>query len=198
MITWILYVPIAYIVGAGKWIGIGPFDFQLSRIFLYFGYFTIGILIGNTDFNNEIFSMKSAIVNKWWLWLLLTLLIYSALTIISEPLRQMLNNGTIKEFYAWMIYYVVYASSCTISCIAFITTFRKLANKEYFLWNSLSENAYLIYLIHYIFVVWCQFLLLKFDIPAFIKFSLTFVFSLSLSWLTSIQLRKIRISDFSV
>jgi glucan biosynthesis protein C len=119
-VTWILYVPIAYIIGAGTWTGIGPFDFQLSRILLYFGYFTLGILIGNTDFNNEIFSTKSAIVKKWWLWLLLSLVVYFTLTIIAEPLRQMLKNNTIKEFYAWMIYYVIYAASCTISCTAFI------------------------------------------------------------------------------
>lgn len=192
-VTWILYVPIAYTIGAGTWTGIGPFDFQISRILLYFGYFVMGILIGNTDFNNEIFSTKSAIVKKWWLWLLLSLMVYSTLTIISEPLRQMLKNNTIKEFYAWMIYYVIYVSSCTISCIAFITTFRKLICNENYWWNSLSKNAYLIYLIHYIFVVWCQFLLLDLDIPAFIKFSITLIFALSLSWMVSILLRKIKI-----
>lgn len=192
-VTWILYVPIAYLIGAGTWTGIGPFDFQLSRILLYLGYFTLGILIGSTDFNKELFSTKSAIVNKWWLWLLLSLVVYFTLTVISEPLRQMLKNNTIKEFYAWMIYYIIYAASCTISCIAFITAFRKLIYKENSWWNSLSENAYLIYLVHYVFIVWCQFLLLKFDIPAFIKFSITFIFALSLSWIVSILLRKIRI-----
>ena len=55
LITWVLYVPLAYNVGAGTWTGIGPFDFQLSRILLYFGYFILGVLIGNTDFNNKIF-----------------------------------------------------------------------------------------------------------------------------------------------
>ncbi|QGY42851.1 acyltransferase family protein [Maribellus comscasis] len=194
-ITWILYVPLSYTVGAGKWVGFGPFDFQLSRIFLYFGYFALGILLGNTNFNSEIFSNHSATVKKWWLWLLLSLLVYSTLTAVSEPLKQMLENNLIKEFYAWMIYYVIYAASCTISSIAFITSFRKLANKENKLWNSLSENAYLIYLIHYIFVVWCQFLLLRFDIPAFIKFSLTFILSFFLSWLCSVQLRKIRVIE---
>lgn len=191
--TWILYVPIAYIIGAGTWTGIGPFDFQLSRILLYFGYFTLGILIGNTDFNNEMFSTKSAIVKKWWLWLLLSLVVYCTLTIIPGPLKHMLKNNTINEFYAWMIYYIIYAASCTISCIAFITTFRRVISKENNLWNSLSENAYLIYLVHYIFVVWCQFLLLNYNIPAFGKFSITVIFAFSFSWMVSILLRKIKI-----
>jgi glucans biosynthesis protein C len=193
VITWILYVPIAYNIGAGTWTGIGPFDFQLSRILLYFGYFIIGVLIGNTDFNNDLFSIKSTIVKKWWLWLVLSLLVYALLTMIAEPLRQMLKNGIIKEFYAWMIYYIIYVASCIMSCIAFITTFRKLVHTGKRWWDSLSENAYLIYLIHYIFVIGIQFALLTYNIPAILKFFITFIFALSFSWLASILLRKVNI-----
>ena len=103
-ITWMLYVPIAYAVGAGNWVGIGPFDFQLSRILLYFGYFTLGILIGNTDFNKDLFSDKSAIVNNWWLWLLLSFIIYCVLTIIAAPLTQLVRENRISSFAGWMIY----------------------------------------------------------------------------------------------
>ncbi|RZK09926.1 MAG: hypothetical protein EOO43_20805 [Flavobacterium sp.] len=71
LITWLLYVPLASIVGVGTWTGIGPFDFQLSRILLYFGYFMFGVFIGNTDFNQQIFSAKSGIIKYWWLWALL-------------------------------------------------------------------------------------------------------------------------------
>ena len=192
-VTWILYVPIAYKVGAGTWTGIGPFDFQLSRILLYFGYFTLGIFIGDTDFNNHLFSKNSKLVKKWWLWGLLALVVYAVLIVIVNPLKQMLENGTIKAFYAWMIYYAVYATSCTMSCIAFVVSFRKLIIAEIHGWSSLSKNAYLIYLIHYIFVVWCQFLLLKLNIPAFTKFLITFLFALSLSWMVSHLLRKVKV-----
>jgi surface polysaccharide O-acyltransferase-like enzyme len=192
-VTWILYVPIAYKIGAGTWIGIGPFDFQVSRILLYFGYFTLGSLIGNTNFNSDLFSTKSPIVKKWWLWLLLSLSVYFLLTIIVGPLTQMVKDGNIKEFIAWMIYYTIYSVSCTLSCIAFITTFRKLINSQKLWWNSLSENAYIIYLIHFIFITWIQFSLLSFNIPAFFKFLLTFIISLIFSWGTSILLRKFKI-----
>lgn len=192
-VTWILYVPLAYKMGAGSWVGIGPFDFQASRIFLYFGYFTLGILIGNTDFNNELLSAESAIVKKWWLWLFLSLAVYCILTIVAEPLTQLLENKRIDEFNAYMIYYGIYVASCTLSSIAFITVFRRLVHTERYWWNSLSENAYLIYIVHFIFVLWSQFLLMKFDIPAFTKFLLSFIISLSLSWFVSSWLRKIKI-----
>ena len=39
------------------------------------------------------------------------------------------------------------------------------------------------YFVHYIFVVWTQFVLLKFSMPAFLKFMITFILSFALSGL---------------
>ena len=194
-ITWLLYVPLAYNAGAGTWTGIGPFDFQLSRILLYFGYFMIGVFIGNADFNNGIFSEKSLVVKKWRLWGLLSLIVYSVLTITvgQKFLEQMVRDNKIKAFDAWMIYYTVYVASCTLSSIAFITIFRKQIHTKKTWWSSLSENAYLIYLIHFAFVTWIQFSLMGVNIPAFFKFLLTFIIALLLSWKASILLRRFRI-----
>ena len=186
-------MPIVYKIGSGNWTGIGPFAVQTSRILLYFGYFILGVLIGNTDFNNDIFSVKSMIVKKWWLWLSLSLSVYFILTIIGDPLTELVKNKRIEEFNAWMIYYAIYTASCTLSCIAFITVFRRFINTEKHWWNSLSENAYLIYIVHFIFILWSQFLLMNFNIPAFFKFLITFTISLSLSWVVSKWLRKIKI-----
>ena len=194
-ITWILYVPIAYQIGAGTWTGLGPFDFQLSRILLYFGYFFIGVWIGNSDFNNSLFSPKNRIVQIWKLWILLALILYLVLTLNGELrlLEKMVAENKMREFTAWMIYYSFYAGSCLASCIAFLTTFRHLIRTKKQWWQSLSENAYLIYLIHFIFVTWIQFALLNSDLHAFIKFMTTFVLSLLLSWGSSVLLRKVKL-----
>jgi len=56
---------------------------------------------------------------------------------------------------------------------------------------SLSANAYGIYLVHYIFVLWCQYLLLDVDLPAVIKFLITFIVAVTLSWTLTCTLRKI-------
>lgn len=193
LFTWIAYVPIAHIVGAGTWIGWLPFDFQLSRFLLYFVYFMIGVLIGNTSFNEKLFSKSSLIVDKWWLWIMLSLGIFVNLVISSLYLSEMVMNNQIKEFYALMISFALFVLSCVSSCLAFITVFRKFAVRNIKWWNSLSGNAYLIYLIHYIFVVWIQFFLMKYELPAFVKFAITFVFALALSWITSSLLRKIKV-----
>jgi glucans biosynthesis protein C len=192
-LIWILYVPLAYKVGASTWTGLGPFDFQLSRIFLYFGFFTLGILIGETDFNNELFSTQSAIVRNWRLWILLSLVVFIVVTIIGKPLILLEKNNILTEFTGWLIYYSFYIASCILSCIAFLTVFRKFVKTGKTWLNSLSENAYLIYFVHYVFVIWCQFLLLNVNISALTKFAVTFIVALSLSWMTSSLLRKIRI-----
>jgi glucan biosynthesis protein C len=190
LFTWALYVPLAYSVGAGTWTGVGPFDFQLSRILLYFGYFMFGVILGNTDFNNEILSDESNLVKKWKLWIILSLAVYGLLIIISKPLQNLVEANKIKALYAWMIYYANYVASCTFTCIAFISTFRKHSGFQKSWWNSLADNAYLIYLIHYVFVTWSQFILLNFDMHAFSKFIITFVVSISASWIVSIVIRK--------
>ncbi len=192
-ITWLLYVPLAYHVGAATWTGIGPFDFQLSRILLYPGYFFMGVIVGNSDFNNQIFSHQSLVTRRWWLWLLFAVVAYAVLTVGAKQLEQMVKANQLSPFTGWMIYYTLYAGSCTLSCLAFITGFRKFVISPVPWWTSLSDNAYLIYLVHYVFVTWIQFLLLKYDIPAFGKFLLCFVLAIILSWLAAALLRKIRL-----
>ncbi len=191
-VTWVLYVPVAYTAGPGTWTGWGPFDFQVSRIALYFGYFMTGVCIGYTRFNERLFSAKSALVKYWWLWGLFAVGIYTVLTILSGSLGAMFRQGTISEFQAWMIYYTLYVGSCVLSCVACITLFRRFAKHEVSWWRSLSDNAYLIYLIHYIFVIWIQFLLRDAGIPALVKFFITFGGTLGLSWVAAACMRKIK------
>ena len=192
VLTWILYVPVAYNIGAGTWTGWGPFDFQLSRILLYFGYFIMGAIIGNSDFHNGIFARNATLVNRWKIWVALALGVYCILTVSGEynALKNLVVKGVLPEFAAWMIYYTVYVFSCTLSCIAFLTTFRAIANSPKAWMDSLAANAYLIYLIHYIFVLWTQLFLLDLATPAFAKFLIVFLNALALSWIISIFLRR--------
>ena len=195
LITWVLYVPLAYKVGAGTWTGLGPFDFQLSRILLYFGYFLTGVAIGTTDFNHKLFSLSSPVVASWGQWVILALSAYSVLTITEryEVLANMVKSNQLDEPIAWMLYFTIYTCSCTLSCIAFIATFRRFVSSSYQWWDSLVQNAYLIYLTHYTFLIWIQFLLMPLNLPAFVKFLIAFASTLVLSWGFSSLLRKIPI-----
>jgi surface polysaccharide O-acyltransferase-like enzyme len=56
--------------------------------------------------------------------------------------------------------------------------------------DSLVANSFSIYLIHYVFIVWCQYVLLSLNISAIIKVFVTFWVVLSVSWLVSYLIRK--------
>lgn len=193
LLTWILYVPMAYTIGAGTWTGWGPFDFQLSRVFLYSGYFVVGTIVGNTAFNEGIFSQNGALVQKWYGWAIAAVLIYVLLTVATEPLTLLVKEHQLPAFTAWMIYLSLYAASCSTSSIAFISLFRKFIHRPQAIATSFINNAYLIYLVHYIFVLWIQFLLLQYQLPALVKFFICFSLSLILSRVVAILLRKINL-----
>ena len=60
--------------------------------------------------------------------------------------------------------------------------------KENLVADSLSANAYGIYLIHYLFVIWLQYALLGISMPAFAKAATVFIAALVMSWMVSIAL----------
>jgi surface polysaccharide O-acyltransferase-like enzyme len=193
LVTWILYVPVAFNIGAGTWTGWGPFDFQLSRILAYAGYFLLGVIIGATEFNKGIFNVQATVIGRWKSWLALSLLLYALITLNTTCgwLRALVMENRLHANTAWLIYYTVYAASCAASCLAFIGLFRTKANTTNSWWRSLSANAYLIYLLHYVFVVWMQFGLMEWAIAAWLKFIIVFFVSVTLSWFTAGCLRKI-------
>ncbi|MHA4738789.1 acyltransferase family protein [Dyadobacter sp. MSC1_007] len=191
LFTFALFVPFAFWLGPGKWTGFGPFDFQASRAALYFGYFLLGAWLGARDFNEGLFGLSSSLVRRWPLWLIACGGAYTFLTISAPFLTGLVKDGTLSELTGYLIYFSIYTASCTFSCIAFMTAFRALTKKENAVLDSLSEHAYLIYLMHYPFVIWAQYLLLDVPLAAFSKFLLTFLIALAGSWAVSIPLKKI-------
>jgi glucan biosynthesis protein C len=193
LFTFALYVPFAFWLGPGKWTGFGPFDFQVSRVALYFGYFLLGAWLGTRNFNEGLFGLSSPLVRGWQLWLFLCVGTYTLLTISGPYLTTLVKQGTLSELTGYLIYFCVYTASCTFSCIAFLATFRALVKKPNAAWDSLADHAYLIYLLHYPFVIWAQYLLLDVPITAFLKFLVTLSVALPASWGLAIQLRKAKI-----
>jgi surface polysaccharide O-acyltransferase-like enzyme len=57
--------------------------------------------------------------------------------------------------------------------------------------DSLKDNAYGMYLIHYLFIVWLQFAMLPMSLPAVLKAAVVFTGTLALSWAASAALRQV-------
>ena len=80
--------------------------------------------------------------------------------------------------------------SCAATSMAFLALFVRFA-KPRKIFDSLRENAYGIYLIHYAFVSWLQFALLKAQLSAIEKGFIVFAGTLALSWIAIAAIRRV-------
>ena len=60
--------------------------------------------------------------------------------------------------------------------------------------DAMRPSAYGIYLLHFIFLIWLQYIVYDSAFPAFIKFAIVFAGTLSMSWALTVLLRKIPIA----
>lgn len=120
----------------------------------------------------------------------IALFVFFILTYIPQYLTELTASNEMNEFFGWIVYYLIYVLSCCFTSLAMLTSFKALIKMESPIWNSISANAYLIYLCHFPFIVWTQFLLMSLELHAVIKFGITFSVSFFFSWGLSILLRK--------
>ena len=69
--------------------------------------------------------------------------------------------------------------------------FLRFAGYPMRLLDAIRPSAYGIFLVHYIFIIYLQYAVYEPALPAFVKFAIVFAGTLSLSWATTVVLRKI-------
>jgi peptidoglycan/LPS O-acetylase OafA/YrhL len=81
--------------------------------------------------------------------------------------------------------HVAFVLSCAASCFAlFAVCLRFVERRSDFLAGA-AENSYGMYLVHYVFVVWLQYVMLGSSLPAIVKGVLVFAGVVALSWTTT-------------
>jgi surface polysaccharide O-acyltransferase-like enzyme len=75
--------------------------------------------------------------------------------------------------------------SCVASCFAFLALFCGMVRSKQPWIDSISRSAYVIYLVHYAYVLWLQRALVGSDVHAILKFLIVFFGALLFSWLTA-------------
>src|SRR5262249_3838604 len=84
-----------------------------------------------------------------------------------------------------------FALSCASSSFFLVAIFLRFARNRSRMVDSLSRNAYGIYLVHCVFVVWLQYAVLNAPLFAFAKAAIVFGVTLALSWGTSAAVRRL-------
>ncbi len=174
------YLPMRGAVDQWQWVGIGPFRMQISRVLLYFVYFGAGVAIGARGLRQGAFRADGPFAARWWAWLLAGMLAYSILLLTLEPARQSLLD---RYAFVVMVAFVV---------LGLTAVFVRYARRHVPVLDSLSASSYGIYLVHYVFVIWLQYAVLRLDLPAVAKAAIVFFGGVALCWGSIAGLRRIR------
>jgi peptidoglycan/LPS O-acetylase OafA/YrhL len=186
-ISAITYIPMALAFTPLEWWAFGPFTFQTSRIFHYLAYFLIAVGIGALGYDRGLLAAGGRLARRWSLWVSAALVFFGfacVVTIIGATSHATSQGWATARDAAFVL-------SCAASCFAFLALFVHFAQSKSRLLDSLAENSYAIYLVHYAFVSWLQYSLLPASLPAVAKGAIVFVGALAISWIAAIAIRRI-------
>jgi GNAT superfamily N-acetyltransferase len=193
----ILYVPAVLYFGASRWFSVGPVAIQASRILLYLLYFFAGCGIGAASLDRGLLAPDGEMARRWPVWLGATIASYGCILLLIYIKHSVLPDVHHQPLWwevAYALAFVVYSAAQTFNILAL---FLRFDNEGPSIFDPLRESAYGIYLIHYVPVLWLQYLMwgMSFgpidQITAIIKAAVVLVLTLAISWAATAALRKI-------
>jgi surface polysaccharide O-acyltransferase-like enzyme len=190
-VTAIIYVPARLSYGPSHWFEFGPFDVQASRVLLYAAYFFIGAGVGAANFDRGVLSAEGRLAKSGWEWVIATLVPYCLLWVLIYIKREILGNPPVLPAWYEAIYgllFVTFSAGIMFTILAFFLRFKR---SGWSILDPMQADAYGIFLVHYPIVLWLQYWLFDFDLPAIVKALVAFVLTVALSWAVTAALRKI-------
>jgi hypothetical protein len=180
------YVPLALAFTPWDWSARGPLGLQLSRPLLYAVYYFAGLGVGVYGLKRGLLAAEGMLARRWSLWLasaVVCFLLWIGLTALT------LTYPTLAPFALQVGADVSFAlagasgfSFMMAACLRFGATRSRI-------FDSLANNAFGIYLLHYAPLVWLQYSLLGVALFAIAKAAIVFGGSLLLAWAATIALR---------
>lgn len=172
------YLPLASIFKPWEWSQIGPFSVQSAQALLFVTYFFAGVAAGANGIERGLLDADGALASRWRFWLGLAVAAFFAwLAVTAATVEIKTPMAAVETLSA-----ILFAISSATACPAVIALFLRFATRTSPLAESLAKNAYGIYLVHYFFVIWLQYLLLGAPLLGAIKGVIVSAASLSLSW----------------
>jgi hypothetical protein len=183
----VAYIPLELIFNAFYWSGFGPFAFQTSRGLHYLIYFLLGAGVGAYGLDRGLLETSGKLARSWPLWSLagiVAFIVTRAVGLAAMTSHIGSRGWEIAADFAFVL-------SCAASSFGFLSLFVRFANTRRKIGDSLSDNAYGMYLIHYAIVSWLQYALLRMSLPAIAKGTIVFAATVLLSWAATAALRRI-------
>jgi Acyltransferase family len=182
-----VYVPMELVFNGMSWAALGPFTFQTSRLLFYFVYFLAGVGVGAFGLQRGLLAPDGRLARRWLGWLVAALVVFAlALTVIVVAMTA--GAGARGWEIGGDLAFVV---CCAMSGFGFLALFTRFARNRNRVFDSLRDNVYGMYIVHYAIVGWLQLALLTAPLPALAKGTLAFLGTLALSWAATAALRRI-------
>jgi surface polysaccharide O-acyltransferase-like enzyme len=187
------YLPMHLAFGDVSWLELGrfPLPIQTSRILLYTAYFLAGIGVGAVGLRAGLLAEDGELARRWLVWLGLAFVFYVGILVAVYAHHNWVTSFDSPPLIWKAAYGLAFASYSAAMAFTLSTIFVRFAASSWRLLDTLQPSAYGIYLVHYIFIMWLQYVLYDFSFPAFVKFALVFAGTLSLSWAVTVMARKI-------
>jgi glucan biosynthesis protein C len=182
------YVPLALLFTAWDWTSFGPFAVQLSRPLVYMVYFFAGFALGSLGLDRGLLRSDGALSRHWLLLLIVaivTMAIWGLLTSLTLP------NWNASPLAYRLMAALAFPPACASGVLSLLAIALRFLNFRDHILDSLSSNAYSIYLLHYVAVVWLQYALLAVALSAVAKGAIVFALATSASWAASTGLRSL-------
>ncbi|MCC8936331.1 acyltransferase family protein [Bradyrhizobium ivorense] len=186
-----VYLPMLVSYGQNYWFEFGPFSVQASRVLLYAAYFFIGAGIGAANFEGGLLSAHGRLTQRRWFWTGVTLIPYALMWTMIYIKREVIGNPDPLPGWYLAIYgtfYVLFSASILFAILAYFLQSKASGPT---LLDRMQGDAYGMFLVHYPIVLWLQYWLFDFDLPAIAKAAIAFFATVALSWAVTAVLRKI-------
>jgi hypothetical protein len=182
------YVPLAVAFTPWTWSMSGLLSLQFCRPLLYAVLYVAGLGVGAFGLEQGLLATDGMLARRWPAWLagaLGSLLLWMGLTALAMRYSTAVPPG---------LQFVVdssFALACVSGCFFVLAACLRFGTVRSPILESLSNNAFGIYLLHYVFVVWLQYLLLGVGLFAVGKGTIVFGVSLLLAWVATAAMRRV-------
>src|ERR1700704_5009694 len=180
-------------VSSGRGPRHSPLPIQPSRILLYAGYFFTGVGVGTVSLRTGMLAEYGALAKRWTVWLAFAFAFYGAILLLVYAHHNWLadfNSPPVWWQTAYGLAFAMFSAAMTFTVPA---VFLRVARSSLWLLDAMRPSAYGIYLLHFIFLIWLQYIVYDPAFPAVVKFAIVFIGTLSMSWAFTVLLRKIPI-----
>ena len=158
-----------------------------SKLRLVFLGFLIAIGVGAYGLERGLLVPHGKLARRWLLWAVTAMLLFGMATAVGLVALTSQSSPYLWETIASFGFCV----SCAASSLALLALFLRFAKTPRPIFDSLRDNAYGMYLIHYACVSWLQYAVLKVQASAPMKAVAVFLGTVAISWSLTAALRRI-------